>query len=100
MSLCTHGTSLELTGLLHTPPPTTVHLLQLFLCQLLSHLAVLGIGNYREDFYKALLNIKDKGKPYLTDEQAKDIVDGYSDEALAYDMQTHTPEELAEINTM
>ena len=58
------------------------------------------IGNYREDFYKALLNIKDKGKPYLTDEQAKDIVDGYSDEALAYDMQTHTPEELAEINTM
>ena len=25
----------ELTGLLHTPPPTTVHLLQLFLCQLL-----------------------------------------------------------------
>ena len=28
VSLCTHGTSLELTGLLHTPPPTTVHLLQ------------------------------------------------------------------------
>ena len=44
VSLCTHGTSLELTGLLHTPPPTTVHLLQLFLCQLLSLLlAVLFI---------------------------------------------------------
>jgi len=35
---------IELTGLLHTPPPTTVHLLQLFLCQLLSLLlAVLFI---------------------------------------------------------
>ena len=34
----------ELTGLLHTPPPTTVHLLQLFHCQLLSLLlAVLFI---------------------------------------------------------
>ena len=44
VSLCTQGTSLELTGLLHTPPPTTVHLLQLFLCQLLSLLlAVLFI---------------------------------------------------------
>ena len=40
MSLCTHGTSLELTGLLHTPPTTTVHLLQLFLCQLLSLLLI------------------------------------------------------------
>jgi hypothetical protein len=58
------------------------------------------VGHYREDFYKALLNIKEKGKPYLTEEQAKGIVDSYSDDSLAYDMQSHTPEELAEINTM
>ena len=58
------------------------------------------IGHYREDFYKALLIIKEKSKPYLTEEQAKGIVDSYSDDSLAYDMQFHTPEELAEINTM
>ena len=58
------------------------------------------IEHYRKDFYKALLDIKDKGKPCLTEEQAKHIVDSYCDETLAYDMQWHTPEELAEINTM
>lgn len=58
------------------------------------------IEHYRKDFLKALLNIKDKGKPFLTDEQANDIVDYYCDEYLAYDMQHHTPDELAEINTM
>ena len=58
------------------------------------------IEHYRQDFLKALLNIKDKGKPFLTEEQAKDIVNGYSDDSLVYDMQHHTPEELAEINTM
>jgi hypothetical protein len=46
------------------------------------------------------LNIKEKGKPCLTEEQAKHIIDSYCDETLAYDMQWHTPEELAEINTM
>ena len=58
------------------------------------------IEHYRKDFYKALLNIKEKGKPCLTEEQAKHIIDSYCDETLAYDMQWHTPEELAEINTM
>lgn len=58
------------------------------------------IDKYRKDFHAALLNIKDKGKPYLSEEQAKRIVDSFTDNALAYDMQFHTPEELAEINTM
>jgi hypothetical protein len=58
------------------------------------------IEHYRKDFYKALLNIKEKGRPCLTEEQAKRIVDSFSDDALAYDMQFHTPEELADINTM
>ena len=58
------------------------------------------LEHYRQDFLKALLNIKDKGKPFLTKEQAENIVDSYCDEDLAYDMQHHTPEELAEINTM
>ena len=56
VSLCTHGTSLELTGLLHTPPPTTVHLLQLFLCQLLSLLAVHFILLHNRIIFK-LLNL-------------------------------------------
>ena len=57
VSLCTHGTSLELTGLLHTPPPTTVHLLQLFLCQLLILLlAVLFILLHNRINFK-LLNL-------------------------------------------
>ena len=47
----------ELTGLLHTPPPTTVHLLQLFLCQLLSLLlAVLFILLHNRINFK-LLNL-------------------------------------------
>lgn len=58
------------------------------------------IDNYRKDFYKALLEVKEKGKPCLTEEQAQHIIDSYSDGDLAYDMQWHTPEELAEINTM
>lgn len=58
------------------------------------------IEHYRRDFYKALLNIKEKGRSCLTEEQAKHIIDSYCDETLAYDMQWHTPEELAEINTM
>ena len=33
------------------------------------------IEHYRRDFYKALLNIKEKGKPCLTEEQAKHIID-------------------------
>ena len=52
------------------------------------------------DFYKVLLEIKKKGDTCLTEEQAQLIVDSYSDEGLEYDMQWHTPEELAEMNTM
>lgn len=58
------------------------------------------IDHYRKDFYKALLKVKDKGKPCLTKKQAQHIVDSYSDGDLAYDMQWHSPEELAEINTI
>lgn len=58
------------------------------------------IDHYRKDFYNALLEVKEKGKPCLTEEQAQHIIDSYCDETLAYDMQWHTPEELAEINTM
>ena len=58
------------------------------------------IDTFRKDFYQALLKVTDKGKPYLTENQAQDIVDSYTDNALAYDMQFHTAEELAEINTM
>lgn len=58
------------------------------------------IDKYRKDFHKALLDIKEKGKPCLTEEQAQRIIDGYSDGDLAYDMQWHTPEELADINTL
>ena len=57
------------------------------------------IDHFRKDFYNALLEMKDKGKPCLTPEQAQRIIDSYSDESLAYDMQWHTPEELADINT-
>jgi hypothetical protein len=56
--------------------------------------------HFRKDFYDALLEMKNRGKPCLTPEQAKRIIDSYSDESLAYDMQWHTPEELAEINIM
>lgn len=58
------------------------------------------VDHYRKDFYKALLEITEKGKTCLTEEQAQHIVNSYSDEGLVYDMQWHTPEELAEINTM
>ena len=58
------------------------------------------IDKYRKDFYDALLRVSDKGKTFLTENQAKDIVDSFTDNALAYDMQFHTPEELADINTM
>lgn len=58
------------------------------------------IDKFRKDFHQALLKVMDKGKPFLTEEQAKDIVDSYTDNALAYDMQFHTAEELADINTM
>lgn len=58
------------------------------------------IDHYRKDFYKALLEVKEKGKTCLTEEQAQHIIDSYSDDDLAYDIQWHTPEELAEINTM
>ena len=58
------------------------------------------IEHYRKDFYKALLEIKEKGKPCLTEKQAQHILDSYSDGDLAYEMQSHTPEELADINTM
>ena len=58
------------------------------------------IDHYRKDFYKALLEIREKREPCLTEEQARHIIDSYCDETLAYDMQWHTPEELAEINTM
>ena len=58
------------------------------------------VDAFRRDYYEALLKVMDKGKPCLSPEQAKHIVDGYSDGDLAYDMQWHTPEELAEINTM
>jgi len=57
------------------------------------------IDHYRKDFHKALLDIKEKGVPCLTKEQAKHIIVSYSDDDLSYDMQWHTPEELAEINT-
>lgn len=56
--------------------------------------------HYRKDFYRALLNIKERGNPCLKEEQAQNIVDSFTDNALAYDMQFYTPEELAEINTM
>ena len=58
------------------------------------------IDQYRKDFHKALLAIQEKGKPCLTEEQVQRIVDSFSDGGLAYDMQWHSPEELAEINTM
>ena len=58
------------------------------------------IDHYRKDFRKALLEIKEKGKPCLIEEQAQRIIDSFSDGDLAYEMQSHTPEELAEINTM
>ena len=57
------------------------------------------IDHYRKDFYKALLEEKEKGVPCFTKEQAWHIIDSYSDDDLSYDMQWHTPEELAEINT-
>ena len=58
------------------------------------------IDKFRKDFLEALLKVLDRGKPCLTQEQAQHIVDSYSDGDLAYDMQYHTAEELADINTM
>lgn len=58
------------------------------------------IDDFRSKFYDALLAVESNGKPFLTDKQAKEIVDGYTDESLAYDMQYNTPESLADIHTM
>ena len=43
------------------------------------------------------MEVKEKGKTCLTEEQAQHIIDSYSDDDLAYDIQWHTPEELAEV---
>ncbi|MBR1525138.1 MAG: hypothetical protein IJ640_00560 [Prevotella sp.] len=58
------------------------------------------IDDFRAKFKAALLAVKSNGKQFLSERQAQHIVDGYSDESLAYDMQWNTPETLAQIFTM
>lgn len=58
------------------------------------------IRDFRRKFYEALLAVKSNGKQFLDERQAHHIVDGYTDESLAYDMQWNTPETLAQIFTM
>ena len=58
------------------------------------------IDDFRVKFNSALLAVKSNGKPYLTEEQAQNIVDGYNDKVLAQRMEYNTPESLADIHTM
>lgn len=58
------------------------------------------IDAFRKAFFDALLAVKSNGKQFLTDKEAHHIVDGYTDESLAFDMQWNTPETLAQIFTM
>ena len=58
------------------------------------------IDDFRAKFKAALLAVRSNGKPFLDERQAQHIVNGYSDESLAQDMEFNTPESLADIHTM
>jgi hypothetical protein len=57
-----------------------------------------AIDNYREAIHQALLNMKDAdGNAKLTEEQAKQLAEEFSDEELNDGMPFNTPEEVAEL---
>ena len=58
------------------------------------------IKEYRQQLYEELCKIREKGKPYLTDEEARKMADSPSDESLDYDMDYSNPELMADILTM
>ncbi len=58
------------------------------------------IAEYRQQLFKELCKIKEGGKPYLTEQEARQMADSPSDESLDEDMDYSSPELMADILTM
>lgn len=58
------------------------------------------IAEYRQHLFEELCKIKENGKPYLTEDEARKLADSPSDDSLDSDMDYSSPELMADILTM
>lgn len=58
------------------------------------------IAEYRQQLFEELCKIKENGKAYLTEDEARKLADSPSDDSLDSDMDYSSPELMADILTM